>query len=127
MIQFRLFKNCTDFNTILNFDFNIIISTQRNIFNQKQYFTQNKRMNGYSLIAIQLFGEFVNGKNKRKFCFGFSPCCFPDSSHASSIIRFHQLNNKHDEPFGQPPGYGLLSFLCSSACGLLLQITQQLV
>lgn len=22
---------------------------------------QNKRMNGYSLIAIQLFGEFVNG------------------------------------------------------------------
>lgn len=24
-------------------------------------FKQNKRMNGYSLIAIQLFGEFVNG------------------------------------------------------------------
>ena len=23
--------------------------------------SQNKRMNGYSLIAIQLFGEFVNG------------------------------------------------------------------
>lgn len=24
-------------------------------------FYQNKRMNGYSLIAIQLFGQFING------------------------------------------------------------------
>lgn len=28
---------------------------------EKYKYIQNKRMNGYSLIAIQLFGEFVNG------------------------------------------------------------------
>ncbi len=29
--------------------------------NRDLMFIQNKRMNRYSLIAIQLFGEFVNG------------------------------------------------------------------
>ena len=30
-------------------------------FNDDKNINQNKRMNRYSLIAIQLFGEFVNG------------------------------------------------------------------
>ena len=37
------------------------ISFQILFFNKKTAGNQNKRMNGYSLIAIQLFGEFVNG------------------------------------------------------------------
>ena len=32
-----------------------------NLVKVKGTTNQNKRMNGYSLIAIQLFGEFVNG------------------------------------------------------------------
>ena len=35
-------------------------SITQDIQNEKQV-SQNKRMNRYSLIAIQLFGEFVNG------------------------------------------------------------------
>ncbi len=40
---------------------NISMCPEQETDSQKVSECQNKRMNGYSLIAIQLFGEFVNG------------------------------------------------------------------